>query len=172
MQRGIECILKCQVRVDGRRTVWCAQHEVRTLRPAAARSYELESLSGAESVGVVRFLMGLERPGDEVKEAIEAAIAWFESTKLTGLKVVQRPDPALAKGYDKVVVRDPQASPLWARFYEIGTNRPFFCGRDGVKKDTLAEIEYERRVGYGWYTDAPATLLAKDYPAWRRRIGP
>ena len=23
---------------------------------------------------------------------------------------------------------------LWARFYELETNRPFFCDRDGIKK--------------------------------------
>ena len=35
---------------------------------------------------------------------------------------------------------------------------------------TLAEIEHERRVGYAWYTDAPADLLRKDYPAWQLRL--
>ena len=50
-----------------------------------------------------------------------------------------------------MVVRDPDAPPLWARFYEIGTNRPIFSGRDGVIKYSLAEIEKERRGGYSWY---------------------
>ena len=67
------------------------------------------------------------------------------------------------------MVADPSAPPLWARFYELGTNRPMFCGRDGVKRYSLAEIEYERRNGYSWYTDSPAELLQKDYPAWRSR---
>ena len=47
--------------VNGRRTVWCAQHDETTLRPAGARTYEHASLSGYESVGIVRFLMGIER---------------------------------------------------------------------------------------------------------------
>jgi PelA/Pel-15E family pectate lyase len=69
-----------------------------------------------------------------------------------------------------VVVPDANASPVWARFYEIPTNRPFFCGRDGVKKYTMAEIEQERRKGYAWYTARGNDLLEKDYPAWRKSV--
>ena len=69
-----------------------------------------------------------------------------------------------------VVVEDAKAEPLWARFYEIGTNRPIFCGRDSQVKFSLAEIEYERRTGYNWYTNAAAKLLSQDYPAWQKRL--
>lgn len=167
--RGVDCILRCQIVVDGRRTAWCAQHDERTSAPAPARSYEKISLSGSESVGVVRFLMSLENPSPEIHEAVEAAVAWFKAARLTGIRQVQQPDPSLPRGYDKVVLADADAPPLWARFYEIGTNRPIFCGRDGVIKRSLAEIEHERRVGYSWYTDAPARLLTEDHPAWRQR---
>jgi len=171
VNRGIECILRCQVPLDGRLTVWCAQHDERTLAPAAARSYEHPSLSGGESVGITRFLMSLEAPEPRVVAAIEAAVAWFEAAQLRGIRIVEKPDPGLPKGYDKVVVEDPSAPPLWARFYDVRTNRPIFSGRDGVIKARLADIEHERRVGYAWYTEAPAALLAKDLPAWRARIG-
>jgi PelA/Pel-15E family pectate lyase len=83
--------------------------------------------------------------------------------------VVEKQDPALPRGFDRIVIKDPNAPPNWARFYEIGTNQPFFVGRDGVKKHSLAEIEAERRSGYDYYVDAPAVLLAKDYPAWREK---
>jgi PelA/Pel-15E family pectate lyase len=166
---GIDCILKCQVTVNGKLTVWCAQHDEKTFAPAPARSYEKISLSGSESVGVVRFLMGIEKPDAHVKETIESAVKWFEASKLTGIKQVEKPDPSLPRGHDKVIVADANAPPLWARFYEIGSNRPIFCGRDGVIKYSLAEIEYERRVGYGWYSKAPAKLLTEDYPRWQQR---
>lgn len=169
VQKGIDCILKTQVTVNGVLTVWCAQHDEVTLQPAPARAYEKISLSGSESVGLVRFLMSVENPSPQIRAAIQAAVAWFEQTKLTGLKVIEKPDAASSKGYDKVVVKDASAGPLWARFYEIGTNRPIFCGRDGVIKYSLAEIEYERRTGYRWYVNAPTTLLAKDFPAWKKK---
>ena len=36
---GIQCILDCQIVVNGKRTVCCAQHDEVDLRPRPARSY-------------------------------------------------------------------------------------------------------------------------------------
>jgi PelA/Pel-15E family pectate lyase len=166
---GVGCMLKCQVKVGGKLTAWCAQHDEKDYRPRPGRTYELVSLSGAESVGVVRLLMSLDDPSPEVVRAVEGAVAWFESVKLPGIKVVRKPDARSPKGYDKVVVKDPDAPPMWARFYEIGTNRPLFADRDGVAKYSLAEIGYERRNGYAWLGYWPRDLLAKDYPAWKAK---
>ena len=148
VEKGIECILKTQIVVNGKRTVWCAQHDEITLAPAPARTYELISLSGGESVDVVRFLMSIGNPSPAVVEAIEGAVAWFRQSEL----------------------KNPQGGPTWARFYQIETNRPIFVGRDGVIKYNLSEIEEERRNGYAWYVDAAAGLLEKDYPAWREKL--
>ena len=169
--KGVDCILRCQVVVHGVKTVWCAQHDEHTLAPAPARKFEPVSLSGGESVGVVRFLMSLDRPSPEVIAAVEAAVAWFRAVQIQGVRYERVDAPALPKGRDMVAVPDPTAPPLWARFYEIGTNRPIFTGRDAVVRYALSEIEHERRIGYKWYVDAPAKLLAQDYPAWRTRLG-
>lgn len=162
-EKGIDCILKTQVVVNGKRTVWCAQHDEVTLAPAAARTFEVVSLSGGESVGIVRFLMSIKDPSPVVIEAVDAAVAWFEQSQLKGIKWVEN-------GNDRVVVQDPNSGPIWARFYEIGSNRPIFVGRDSVVKYSVAEIEHERRTGYSWYVDAPATLIQKDYPEWKKKL--
>jgi PelA/Pel-15E family pectate lyase len=167
--RGIACILRCQVRVDGKLTAWCAQHDEKDYRPRPGRSYELVSLSGAESVGIVRLLMSLEDPSPEVVRAVEGAVVWFKAAKLEGIRVVRKKDPKGPRGYDRVVIRDAKAPPMWARFYEIGTNRPIFADRDGVPRQRLADIGYERRNRYGWLGYWPAELLEKEYPAWQAR---
>jgi PelA/Pel-15E family pectate lyase len=172
IDKAVECILKTQVMQDGNLTVWCAQHDERTLAPAKARAYELPSLSGNESVGIVRFLMGIEHPSPQVVRAIEAAVAWFRTSRIKGIVVKAGPAPGTPKGFDNVVIADPAAPPLWARFYELGTNRPIFCGRDSVVKYSMAEIEYERRNGYRWYVDRPAGLLDTEYPEWLRKRRP
>jgi PelA/Pel-15E family pectate lyase len=163
VEKGIGCILKTQVIVNGRRTVWCAQHDEVTLEPAPARKFEVVSLSGGESVGIVRFLMSIKDPSPAVIDAIESAVTWFEKSQLKGIKWIEKSD-------DRVVVQDPDGGPIWARFYEIETNRPIFVGRDGVVKYSVAEIEHERRTGYNWYVDEPAKLLNKDYPAWKKSV--
>ncbi|MHC4248450.1 MAG: pectate lyase, partial [Planctomycetota bacterium] len=170
VEKGVECILKCQIVVDGRPTAWCAQHDAKTFEPRPARSYELATRSGSESVGVVRFLMGIDRPSPEVARAVHSAAEWFDKAKLTGIRVDKVPGGG-DRGFDRVVVPDPDAPPVWARFYEIGTDRPIFCDRDGVRKYRLAEIGYERRTGYAWYGSWPARLLERDYPEWCRTKG-
>jgi PelA/Pel-15E family pectate lyase len=72
---------------------------------------------------------------------------------------------------DVRVVEDPTATPLWARFYEIETNRPFLANRDGRMVFTLAEVERERRTGYRWYGEFAKSLLQTEYPAWKARLG-
>jgi PelA/Pel-15E family pectate lyase len=167
--RGVTCILKCQIKVDGKPTAWCAQHDESDFTPQTGRKYELPSLSGAESVGIVRLLMSLDDPSPEVVRAVEGAAAWFESAKLKGMRVSRERDEKAPKGTNKVIVPDPAAPPLWARFYEIGTNRPLFVDRDGIPRYNLADIGYERRNGYGWLGSWPESLLDQDYPAWRKK---
>ncbi len=165
--KGIEAILKCQVIVNGIPTVWCAQHDENTFEPTNARAYELKSLSGAESVGIVEFLMQIENPNEEVIAAVNNAVAWFQATKLQGLRLIKINNPEGKYGFDYVVGFDPtNTQPLWARFYEIGTNYPIFVGRDGTIRYSLGEIEIERRTGYKWLNNWAEKLITTDYPAW------
>lgn len=170
-EKGVECILNCQVKVNGQLTVWCAQHDEKTLEPRPARAYELVSLSGSESVGLVRILMSIEKPPARVVAAVEAARAYLESVKLTGIRVEDRPQAGSPRGFDRFVVEDPSADPMWARFYEIGTNRPIFCDRDGVVRYKLSDIGIERRTGYAWLGTWPKGLLGKEYEQWKARVG-
>ena len=163
---GIACILKCQIIVDGKPALWCAQHDEKTFAPAKARKYELPSFSVFESVGIVRLLMSLEKPTPEIRASIEGAIAWFEVHKVVG----QRIDKVTDKDGkpNLVMVPDPKAPTLWARFYDLKTGAPFVCDRDGIPKPQLADIGSERRNGYSWFGEYARDLLAKDYPKWKQ----
>jgi pectate lyase len=167
--RGIDCILACQIKVDGKLTAWCAQHDEKDYRPRPGRTYELVSISGGESVNVVRLLMSLNEPSPAVVRAIESAVAWFEAVKIKGIRVDVRKDDRAPRGRNRVVVKDARAAPMWARFYEIGTNRAIFSDRDGVKKYDLADIGFERRNGYAWLGYWPQRLLDREYPAWKQK---
>jgi PelA/Pel-15E family pectate lyase len=168
VQRGIDCILRTQVTQNGKLTAWCAQHDERTLAPAWARKYEPPSLSGAETVGIVRFLMAVESPSPAIVAAVEGAVAWLRSVPIAGQRLEQR------RGADgrneRSLVADPSAPPLWARFYELGTDRPLYLDRDSVFNYDFAKVGYERRSGYDYHGTWPAALLATEYPAWRARL--
>ncbi len=167
LNKGLDVILKTQIEVDGVLTAWCQQYDETDLTPAGARSYEHPSISGGESVGIVRYLMEIEDPDPEIVSAIEHAVAWFDQVKIANTRVAVTETDGQR---DRVVVRDPDSEPIWARFYEIGTNRPIFSGRDGVIKYNLSEIERERRTGYSWYGSWPRSLLEHEYLAWREKL--
>lgn len=79
VERGIDCILNTQLKQEGELTAWAAQYDEATLEPAWARTYEPPSLSGNESVAIVRFLMELETPTPEQIAAIEGAVRWLRA---------------------------------------------------------------------------------------------
>jgi len=159
--RGVECILKCQIVIGGKPTVWCAQHDEVTLAPAKARDYELPSLSGSESAGILRFLMDLEEPSPNVIRAVKGGVGWFEAAKISGYRYGK-------SGKDRVLKKDPAATPIWARFYDLETGKPFFCDRDGIKKNSVDQIGAERRNGYAWYSNWGESV-AKDFAKWPHR---
>lgn len=168
VKRATDCILKTQLKQDGHLTAWCAQYDEQTLEAAWARKYEPPSYSGAESVGIVRFLMSIKRPSPEVIAAVEGAVSWFRAVAIKGHRIELVPRPVGKP--DRVLVADPAAPLLWARFYELGTHRPLYMDRDSQPVYDFAQIDYERRAGYDYHGNWPAPLLEKDYPAWRARL--
>ena len=164
--RGVDCILKCQIKANGKLTAWCEQHDEVTFAPANARAYELASISGDESAGITMLLMRVKNPNQQIRDAIDAAVAWYDSTKIPGKRYDKVID-ASGKATDRVLRDDPNGV-VWARFYEIDTNKPFFCNRDGVKVDSLDKVSAERRAGYAWYGDW-GKPLPKAYAEWKER---
>jgi PelA/Pel-15E family pectate lyase len=164
--KGIECILKTQIVKNGKHTIWCAQHDEKTFQPAKARAYELPSFSGAESCGLIKVLMEIQNPSKEVIKAVTGAVGWLDSHRVKNCRVESFTNADGKR--DRRFVQDPNAGDLWARFYDLDTEEPYFCDRDGIKKSTLAEIGYERRTGYNWYTDAPEEIM-KLYPDWKAK---
>jgi len=174
--KGLDCILKCQIIDNEKLTVWCQQHDETDLRPAKARAYELPSICNDESAGIVLLLMSLDNPSKEVINSVQAAVKWFEDSKLFGIRVqeISAPEVKFPLGVskiDRVVIKDPTAPPIWARFYELKTHRPLFSNRKSELLYSMAEVYRERRSGYSWYTYNPQTVLDK-YPAWQRKWSP
>lgn len=173
--RGETGLLRLQMRLKGEPMAWAGQYDAVTLQPTSARSFELPSLVSDESVKVVRYLMSVRPPRPEVTRAVEAAVRWLERSKIRGVRVDNVPAEPVRYEFhtsteDRVLVRAPDAPPLWARFYELDTNRPFMANRDGKKVYSLAEVERERRTGYRWYGAFATELLEKEYPAWKAEL--
>ncbi|WP_316798804.1 pectate lyase [Pedobacter frigidisoli] len=156
---GINCILQTQVKQNGQLTIWAAQYDKDSLLPAKARNFEPASLATSESVGIVRFLMSLDKPSKEIKTAVAAALKWFETYKIQGYRFDRE------KGKVAALVAD-DSSMVWARFYDLDKNAPIFGDRDNTIKSKLEELSPERRSGYAWYGNWAQKLIEKEYPKW------
>ncbi len=163
VQRGLDCIIATQIVTNGRRTVWCQQHDMITLAPCAARNYEMPAQAAGESAALARYLMTLPNPSPAVITAVHAAAAWFEKTRLRDVAYKLASD-----GSGRTLIATPGAGPLWPRFSEIGTDRPIFGDRDLTIHDDVNGISRERRNGYGWYGDGPKRTL-DHYEKWARQ---
>jgi PelA/Pel-15E family pectate lyase len=142
--KGTDYILKAQWKQNGVLTAWCAQHGATDYLPKKARAYELESLSGSESVGVLAFLMTQPQTA-EIERAVRAGVAWFNSpgTYLDGYTY-----DASQAATNPIVPK--AGSKMWYRFYDLNTNRGFFSDRDGSKFYDITQMSLERRTGYSW----------------------
>jgi len=125
---------------------WAQQYS-HDLRPAPARAFEPAAVCSAVTARNIRTLVDLAVATRDTKylEPIPAALDWLDRSKLAG--------------------------GLWARLYEVGTNRPVYGDRDGKVHYTLDEISEERRTGYSWQSEYGVGSAAAYYKRVRQ-MGP
>ena len=116
--RGLQCVLDCQIDDNGVYAAWCAQHDtVPPYLPMEGRPHELPSVSGYESANLLSFLMTIDNPSDELKNRIAAAIVWLDTHKIPNktvqdyINTQQQPDRRII---------DRNGTHLWGRFIQIG----------------------------------------------------
>jgi len=161
--RGIDCILKSQItESSGRRTVWCQQHDMLTLKPCAARNFEPIAATSAESSYLLLFLMSLPAPMPVQVAAVNDAVAWLEKVQMRDVVWERHALPTR-------LVDRPGAPALWSRLYEIETDKPVFGDRDHSIHYAVGEISAERQKGYAWFGDRPLGVLAM-HEAWLKKI--
>ena len=104
---------------------WAQQYS-HDMKPAWARAFEPPAVCSAVTSRNIQTLVDLAVYTKDAKylEPIPLALAWLGRSKLK--------------------------AGLWARFYEVGTNKPIYGDRDGKVHYTLEEISEERRSGYSW----------------------
>lgn len=155
--KGVAWLVSAQVLVDGKRTVWTAQHHPLSGAPVAARKFEQISLVSSESAAVLQLLLdkAVDSPG--VLPALCGGIQWLEQHQIRD-KAWRRDD----KGSKMVEKKGAQ---LWARFYSLPAQQPVFFDRDGQTYTDVNQLSLERQQGYGWYQSNAKGVLK----AWKKR---
>lgn len=158
--RGLECILATQIVSGGGLKVWPQQADPLTLAPVSARNYELPANCAPESTGILMLLMDLPHPTAAEQRSIRAATAWLRKTAIYGQSYERT-----AAGRD--LAPAPGAGPIWARYYQIGTDLPIFGDRDKSIHDHVSELSRERRNGYNWFNSEPQRVLDR-FAEWNK----
>ncbi len=152
--KAFQCILRAQVVVEAKRTIWAQQYDPLTLQPVAARNYEPASLASGESAQVLLFLM--KQPlSAEQKSAVGDGVAWLQGHAVRGYEWT---NDKKAEGGRRLIEK-PGGGPIWARYYSMQTGKPVFGDRDLSIHDNVNEISLERRNGYAWYNSAPLAVI-------------
>ena len=116
--RGLQCIIDCQVNDNGVLAAWCAQHDtVAPFLPMEGRPHELPSISGYESANLLSFLMTIDNPSEPLKYAISSAVAWLDAHKIPN-KAVE--DYTNGQGQPDRHIVAKEGTHLWGRFIQIG----------------------------------------------------
>lgn len=116
--RGLDCILNCQVDDNGTLSAWCAQHDtIAPYYPMEGRPHELPSISGYESASLLSFLMTIENPSPRLWNAISSAVTWLDQHKIANRKIV---DYTNTMGQPDRRIVTSQGDNLWGRFIQIG----------------------------------------------------
>lgn len=135
--RGAEFLLDAQL--PDPQAGWAQQYNFQ-MEPAWARRFEPPAVAAAESVGVAEVLLRLyRRTGDErYRQAVGRAVEWLRRSQLPNGR--------------------------WARFYELGTNRPLYFTRDYqlTYSDTDLPTHYSFQGSYG------VARLIRDFEALSR----
>jgi PelA/Pel-15E family pectate lyase len=162
--RGLNLVLKAQIVINGKKTVWCQQHDELTLAPVSARNYEMPSLASGESATALEFLMTLKKPSPAVVKAINAGVAWFKQSAIYGYTW------GGTREQGRLLIKREGAGPLWSRYYSLTTDQPIFGDRDKTIHDDVNDISLERRNGYSWF-NTDGVELATQYEVWEKNIG-
>jgi PelA/Pel-15E family pectate lyase len=155
-----KAILRSQVVLDGKRTIWGQQHDALTLAPTGARNFEPKSLASEESADLLIFLMKQPDRSPELVAAVRDGIAWLEAHALRDIGWTPKPGRRL--------VAMPGAGPLWSRFYSLDRQTPIYGDRDRRILSDVNQLIPERRDGYNWVGAGPAKAIAM-YAKWPAR---
>ena len=166
LERGIQCTLAAQIRVNGRLTVWCQQHNALNFWRTAAGPQLRNAFPG--------FLR--KRPGDALPHVDPKTQSSGHCLSGRRGRVVQEDRHLRQPGFAFLRARGaywfPRRAPdlLWSRYVRIGDDHPIFGDRDKTIHDDMSEISLERRRGYNWYNGAPQSAM-EQYPIWRKSVG-
>lgn len=156
---------------------WAQQIDAETLEPKWARRFEPPGICSAVTARNIHTLLHLSQvlEDDRYLGAIPKAISWLEASALAGSDIHS------SKKQDE--------ERIWARLYEMGTNKPIYGDREDGNRIFyhINNISQRERTSYGWQgsfgiskaiaayqkrDEAKSVSKPRSVEYWERRLGP
>lgn len=152
--RAVDWLLEHQVVVNGKRTLWGAQHHPLSGEPVAARKFEQVALVSSESAKLLQLMLqhAPEYPG--AAQSLADAALWLTAHQIENKDRHRDSDGRLS-------LVDSPGNRIWARFYDINTGEAVFFDRDGNTYNDVSQLSLERQRGYGWYQSVADEFLQR-----------
>jgi arylsulfatase A-like enzyme len=100
------------------------------------------AISSPETVAIIKALGSIENPSELLIERIGAASDWLREVNISGYIWDQE------QGEFRV---DKAQEHLWAKWYEIETNRPVFFAKESKIYYKVSKLKNKLRQNYEWY---------------------
>lgn len=177
--------LNAQVEVDGVLTGWAQQYDpdndpvTGKPIPTVGRSYELPSIATGESVSIMRLLMNIKDPDEDIVNAIESFVEWTRQIGTPGYVIANVKDRTRELGTDRRLVKGSDTDMAFGRFYGLDKTGDYyglgienagyyiiFSGRDGIAKLDHNIGGHERRSSYSFINSGTARNAQSLYEQW------
>ncbi len=165
--KAIQILLRTQVVIDGKKTIWAHNYDPDTLEPISARPFEPAALSVAESIPIIRVLMKEPEMTPQIKEALTSAADFLKNTKfyVTGelkkVPVAPHEENGLYIKEERIFTPSPEGAKYTPRFLSIPDLTPLYGDWKGNIYKDYNQVPAERRTGYSFLQPYNQTELEK-----------
>ncbi|KAI9010238.1 pectic acid lyase-domain-containing protein [Hyaloraphidium curvatum] len=166
-RKALAAIRASQISGKGNLTAWCGAYEASTMLPAPVDG-EPAALSARDSAGLLKLLLSIPDPDEDLISAIESAVAWFKSVAILGMRLESEigRDGAMDVKLAPVAF----APPLWARLYDLQTHHPVFVDEKGALRTSYGDLSLKVKARGDWIGYWPNAIVDIDYPRWADRL--
>jgi PelA/Pel-15E family pectate lyase len=135
--KSLNLLLKLQVNISGKKSIWSQYYDKDNLLPVGGNEYEPLGLCSLESAQILLYLMDFDKPSNNIKSAVTAGCEWFKTHKISGWtqvfdkKSYNPADPehlteqqTLLTSFDYSPFPDKMT--LHSRYYDFDKQKPVF----------------------------------------------
>ncbi len=140
LDKGMDFILKSQIMVDGKPTIWGQQHHPETYESMSGRSWELACRTPNESSFVTAILLNWPDRSPDIVNATWGAVGWYEDNAIENMWFDQ----------NSGTITERDGASMWYRYYNVSQDEYFFTGYDSKKVYDLYDIPEAQRSTYSW----------------------